>query len=289
MRKYSAVPLYDLGGKTLMDQVEKAVILARGLGTRMQRPDKSAKLNREQTAIAGAGVKAMIPIGRPFLDYVLSALADAGFSRVCLVIGPEHQLVRDYYSVQAPPRRVRVDFAIQEKPLGTADAVLAANGFVGNERFLVINSDNYYPPDVFKDMRESGQTSVALFDRDSLIADSNIPEDRVLKFAIAKTDKDGYLESIIEKPQEDMIRNLESPLYVSMNCWIFSPSIFEACRCVRPSIRGELELTDAVQYTIDVLKERLRALVFRTPVLDLSSRSDIAAVTEKLRELIPNP
>ena len=117
----------------LMAQVEKAVILARGLGTRMQKPDQSAILDKEQMAIAGAGVKAMIPIGRPFLDYVLSALADAGFSRVCLVIGPEHQLMRDYYAVQAPPKRVRIDFAIQQKPLGTADAVLAANEFVGKD------------------------------------------------------------------------------------------------------------------------------------------------------------
>lgn len=272
-----------------MAQLEKAVILARGLGTRMQRPDETAILDKKQTAIAGAGVKAMIPIGRPFLDYVLSALADAGFRSVCLVIGPEHQLIRDYYTDEAPPKRVRIDFAIQEKPLGTADAVFAASTFAGNDRFLAINSDNYYPPDVFQKMRNFGQASVALFDRDHLIADSNIPEDRVLKFAIAKTDKDGYLERILEKPDGDAVRKLESPLYVSMNCWIFSPTIFEACRSVRPSARGELELTDAVQYTIDVMKDRLKALIFQKPVLDLSSRSDIAAVAEKLRDLIPNP
>ena len=130
---------------------------------------------------------------------------------------------------------------------------------------------------------------VALFDRDRLVAESNIPEDRVLKFAIAKIDEDGYLDCIFEKPQEDTMRGLGFPLYVSMNCWIFSPSIFEACRRIQPSARGELELTDAVQYTIDVLKERLKALIFRTPVLDMSSRSDVAAVAERLRDLNPNP
>ena len=255
----------------------------------MQKPDESAKLNTEQTLVAGSGVKAMIPIGRPFLDYVLSALADAGFRRVCLVIGPEHQPMRDYFAVQAPPKRIRIDFAIQEKPLGTADAVLAANEFVGEDLFLVINSDNYYPQDVLKDMRDFGRACVALFDRDHLVAESNIPEDRVLKFAVAGTDPGGYLERIFEKPGIDTVRRLGSPLYVSMNCWVFSPSIFEACRHVRPSSRGELELTDAVQYTIDVLKERLKALIFRTPVLDLSGRSDIAAVAERLRDLNPNP
>jgi glucose-1-phosphate thymidylyltransferase len=272
-----------------MDRVERAVILARGLGTRMRKPDESAELNRDQLEVASAGVKAMIPIGRPFLDYVLSGLADAGFSRVCLVIGPEHQLVRDYYLTQAPPKRVRIDFAIQEKPLGTADAVLAAKEFAGEELFLVINSDNYYPTTVLGAMRELAQAGVALFDRDRLVAGSNIPEDRVLKFAVAKVDKEGYLEHIYEKPLEDTIRGLGFPIYVSMNCWVFSPSIFRACRSIQPSARGELELTDAVQYAVDILNERHKVLTFLSPVLDLSSRSDIASVAERLRGVRPNP
>jgi glucose-1-phosphate thymidylyltransferase len=240
-------------------------------------------------AAAGAGVKAMIPIGRPFLDYVLSVLADAGYPRVCLVIGPEHRAVRDYYTAQAPPKRIRIDFAVQEKPLGTADAVLAAKELTGNKLFLVINSDNYYPLAVLSAMRELGQAGIALFERDRLVAESNIPENRVLRFAVAKVDKEGYLEHIYEKPLEDTVRGLGLPVYVSMNCWVFSPLIFRACASIGPSARGELELTDAVQYAVDVLKERHKVLTFRSPVLDLSSRSDIAAVAERLRGVSPNP
>ncbi len=272
-----------------MNRVEKAVILARGLGTRMRKPDESAALDRDQMAVADSGVKAMIPIGRPFLDYVLSVLADAGYSRVCLVIGPEHQIVRDYYTAQAPPKRVRIDFAIQEKPLGTADAVLAAKEFAGKDLFLVINSDNYYPVTVLSAMRELGQAGIALFERDRLVSESNIPEDRVLKFALAKTDKKGYLEHIYEKPLEETVRGLGYPLYVSMNCWVFSPAIFQACLSIHPSARGELELTDAVQYAIDVLNEPHKVLTFQSPVLDLSSRSDVSAVAERLKGINPNP
>jgi dTDP-glucose pyrophosphorylase len=272
-----------------MSRIEKAVILARGLGTRMRKPDKSAVLDREQMAVAGAGVKAMIPIGRPFLDYVLSVLADAGYSQVCLVIGPEHRMVREYYTIQAPPKRIRIDFAIQEKPLGTADAVLAAKEYAGKDLFLVINSDNYYLLAVLSAMRELDQAGIALFERGRLVAESNIPEDRVLKFAVARVDEEGYLEHIYEKPLEDTVRGLGFPVYVSMNCWVFSPTIFSACLSIQPSARGELELTDAVQYAIDVLHERLKALTFQSPVLDLSSRSDIAAVAEKLRGISPNP
>ena len=78
----------------------KAVILAGGLGTRMRdKADRSVKLTGQQAAAADAGLKAMIPIERPFMDYVISALADAGCRRVCLVIGPgrEYNLIRDHY------------------------------------------------------------------------------------------------------------------------------------------------------------------------------------------------
>ncbi len=272
-----------------MDRLEKAVIMARGLGTRMRKQDDSTVLSKDQMAAAGTGVKAMIPIGRPFLDYVLSGLADAGFSRACLVIGPEHQLIRDYYTAQEPPKRIRIDFAVQREPLGTADAVLSAKGFAGNDLFLVINSDNYYPVEALRALRQQAAAAVALFDRDHLVAESNIPEDRVLKFALAKIDGDNCLERILEKPSEDTVRAMGSPLYVSMNCWVFSPVIFHACQSIRPSPRGELELTDAVQFAVDELDERFKALTFKSPVLDMSSRSDIAVVADKLRGVNPNP
>lgn len=272
-----------------MSEIRKAVIMARGLGTRMRKPDESAALSQDQVAAAGTGIKAMIPIGRPFLDYVLSGLADAGFSSACLVIGPEHQVVRDYYSIQSPPNRIRVDFAIQQQPLGTADAVLSAKDYAGEDLFLVINSDNYYPIQALRSMRELGSAGVALFDRDRLVAESNIPADRVMKFALANASEDGYLKQILEKPSDEDVRQLNHPLYVSMNCWVFSPAIFRACQSVSLSARGELELTDAVQYTMNTLKERFKVVLFQGAVLDMSSRSDIAIVAEKLQGLNPNP
>ena len=272
-----------------MDRVEKAVIMARGLGTRMRSRDGSAPLERGQSEVADAGVKAMIPIGRPFLDYVLSALADAGYRRACLVIGPEHGLIREYYGTESPPRRIAVEFAIQEKPLGTADAVLAAEGFAGGDLFLLLNSDNYYPVETLAAMGRLDRSGIALFEREALVASGNIPEERVLKFAVAKAGPDGLLERIIEKPSADAVRELGLPVYVSMNCWVFSPAIFEACRRIAPSARGELELTDAVQYAMNTLGEPIRALTFRGSVLDLSSRADIAPVAERLKTIQPNP
>ena len=60
----------------------------------MRQADERANVDAQQAAVAEQGIKAMIPIGRPFLDYVLSALRDAGCDDICLVIGPEHSAIR---------------------------------------------------------------------------------------------------------------------------------------------------------------------------------------------------
>jgi glucose-1-phosphate thymidylyltransferase len=266
----------------MADPVVKAVILARGLGTRMRKPDGTAPLDRAQAAVADSGIKAMIPIGRPFLDYVLSALADAGYRQVCLVIGPEHQVVRDYYTSTLVPSRISISFAIQERPLGTADALAAAAAFAGDDLFLMVNSDNYYPVAALEALRGLNGAGLAIFERDSLVRDGNIDAARVEKFAIVRTTPAGELADIIEKPDAAAIAALGPEVFVSMNCWIFGPAIFTACRRVEVSTRGELELSDAVRLSMVSLGERYKVVPFRAPVLDLSSRADIAAVAARL-------
>jgi dTDP-glucose pyrophosphorylase len=259
----------------------KAVILARGLGTRMRKEDEAASVDDRQSRIADTGVKAMIPIDRPCLDYVLSVLAESGYREVCLVIGPEHTELRKYYE-KLDTMLLTLSFAIQEKPLGTGDAVAAAEKFAGREHFLMINSDNYYPVDACRDLRLLDESGLAVFERDAMIAQSNIPADRVVKFAAVEIDSDGYLKRIVEKPDEKTLKSLGKQVYLSMNCWWFGPKIFQACRAIKPSPRGELEITDAVSHAIEHLGERFRVLKFAAGVLDLSSRSDIAPVAKRL-------
>jgi dTDP-glucose pyrophosphorylase len=265
-------------------EMTKAVILARGLGTRMRRLGPgTTSIDPLQAGIADTGLKAMIPVGRPFLDYVLSGLADAGYSEACLVIGPEHGIIREYYGQQCIPERIRITFTIQERPLGTADALLAAERFVAGDHFLMLNSDNYYPTAACRALRLLGQPGLAAFERECLAREANIDIDRIRQFAVVISQPDGTLERIIEKPDEAVLQALAPEVYVSMNCWAFGPAIFRACAAILPSPRGELELTDAVQFAIEGLGERFRILRFSAGVLDLSARSDIATVAGKLR------
>jgi glucose-1-phosphate thymidylyltransferase len=261
--------------------IEKVVILARGLGTRMKKADDAASLDQRQAEVADTGVKALIPIGRPFLDYVLTAVAAAGYRRVCLVVGPQHEVLRDYYGRQAGAKQLTFEFAVQQDPRGTADAVRSAESFADGDDFLMLNSDNYYPVEALRALRETSGPGVALFERESMLA-GNISEERLRQFAVAQIDADGYLWRILEKPAPEILAALPRPLWVSMNCWRFGPKIFQACGAIGPSPRGELELPDAVQHARDVLGERFRAVQVWAPVLDLSSRRDVASVKERL-------
>ena len=218
-------------------QLPKAVILARGLGTRMREGDGD-QLDAGQAAMADRGVKAMIPLGRPFLDYVLSGLADAGYREACIVIGPEHDLIRDYYTRVIRPARISIHFAVQAKPRGTADAVAAAREFVGDDLFLVINSDNYYPANALRALREIGEPGLLGFSRAALVRLGNVTAERISKYALLKVSADGYLAEIIEKPDEQLVRSFGDDVFVSMTAWLFSPAIFDACAAVGPSVRG---------------------------------------------------
>ena len=254
---------------------KKAVILARGLGRRMRAENESANLNEKQAEIASQGIKALVPIlgDKTLLDFIFESLSKAGFSEYCLVIGNEHQAIRDFCA----NLNYNISFAIQDKPLGTANAVLAAKEFAGDDTFLVVNSDNLYPINGLEQLRQLNSAGLIAFNKQNLIKKSNIDKTKINKFAILNFDENDYLTKIIEKPEK-----VEKDSFISMNAWIFSSKIFEACRKINLSKRNEYELADAVNFAIQKLGEKFKAVYSNDGVLDLSSRADIPNLAEKL-------
>jgi len=266
---------------------ERAIVLARGLGTRMRAPDSSVALTPEQQRAADAGIKAMMPVnGRPFLDFLLSSLADAGIRRVALVVAPDHAALRRYYEMDAPPRRVRVHFVVQPDPLGTANAVLVTEDWVDGNAFLAMNADNLYPVPVLQELASLTEPGLPAFEPDELVESGNIPADRIRSFAILDVDEHGYLAGIVEKPDNGV--PARSGSYISMNCWHFDRRIFQACRQVPRSRRGEFELPEAVGLALRQ-GVRFKALPARGPVLDLSTRADAVDVARRLASTTPHP
>jgi dTDP-glucose pyrophosphorylase len=269
----------------------KALLLARGLGRRMQAAGGQQDLTPAQQAAAAAGAKGMMPLGaggRPFLDYVISALADAGITDVCLVVAPEHQAIAAYFNGRGRPSRVRISFAVQPIADGTAHAVLAGQAFAGSDPFLVLNADNLYPAGVLQALVSLDGPGLPAFDREALVQDSGFPAERVAGFALLDVDGGGHLRGIIEKPAEAQLAAAGPHALVSMNVWRFDHRIFDACAGVARSARGEYELPEAVAAAV------ASGAIFRViraggAVLDLSRQSDIPFVSARLAALEPRP
>ena len=254
----------------------------------MRRSD-GATLAPEQHAVASTGAKGMIPIARPFLEYVISALADAGITEVVLVVAPDHSVMREHFTVAAPPRRVALRFAVQDEPRGTADAVFAARDAIRNAPFLVLNSDNYYSPAALAAAAELESDGLVAFEADALVRESGIGPERVLRFALLDIGPDDTMRAIHEKPSPDDPLARRAERWVSMNLWSFTPAIFAACERVLPSPRGELELHDAVTIAMRDHGVTFAVARVREGVLDLSHRSDVATVGARLAGIVPRP
>lgn len=267
--------------------ITTAAILARGLGSRMKRDDEAAGLDAAQRERADAGLKGMIPIDRPFLDYVITALADAGMTEIVLVIGPGPSVMRDYFVHEAPPSRVTIRFAVQQDPRGTADAVVAAAGAIGGSPFLVLNADNYYPTSAIRALAELDTAGVVAFDRDALIADGAIDAERIKQFAVLSVAPDNSLQDVIEKPGEALDVSSDAARWVGMNLWAITPALVNACVRVPLSLRGEFELPQATRLALSE-GTTVRVVHSAEAVLDLSHRHDIANVTARLRGVLVN-
>lgn len=259
----------------------------------MRRLGAEPGLSQAQRDAASRGLKALIPVGRPFLDYILSGLADAGCRRVCVVISPGHSEIREYYvgrpePPEPPPRRIALAFAEQLEPRGTADAVLAAEEFASGDSVLVVNADNLYPRSALEALRCLPRAGMVGFRSSALIRLGNVPPERIGAFALIERALNGELVRIVEKPGRNAAATFGADPLVSMNAWLLPPSIFDSCRAIAPSPRNELELQDAVRHSIDSAGERYQVVESEEGVLDLSTPADIPEVARRVRHLEVN-
>jgi glucose-1-phosphate thymidylyltransferase len=227
-------------------------------------------LTSEQSTAARKGDKAFMPVaGRYFIDFLIDALHDAGIRDICLVISTDRQISGRFAIVR------------QAQARGTADAVWSARDWAADTPFLVLNGDNLYPSAAIKAVAATDGPSLAGFDRENLVATSNFAPERIAAFAAIERDQDGNLKRIVEKPSAGELGLMPRPILVSMNLWKLDRRVLEACRDVAPSARGELELPSAVMLAAE-RGVRFEVVPATGPVLDLSSRADIADVTRRL-------
>jgi glucose-1-phosphate thymidylyltransferase len=217
----------------------KGLILAGGAGTRL-RP------------ITHTSAKQLVPVAnKPILFYGIEDMAEAGIKEIGIIVGDTGDEVRAAVG-DGSSWGVSVTYIPQDEPLGLAHCVLIAKEFLGDDDFVMYRGDNMLQQglkefvDGFNDDRERS--------RNPQLGESRTPPsaqillarvDDPRQFGVADIDDDGHVVQLVENPADP-----PSDLAL-VGVYLFDNEILEAVSAIDPSPRGELEITDAIQWLID--------------------------------------
>ena len=205
----------------------KGIILHGGHGTRL-RP------------LTHTGPKQLLPIAnKPMSQYALEDFRNAGIIDIGIIIGDVYpEKVKEYYG-NGENFGVKITYIYQDKPKGISHAIKLCKDFVGNDKFIVYLGDNILRKGLvdYKNKFESSSTDALI-----LLCKVNDPS----RFGIAEIDSNSSsIKKIIEKPSEP-----KSDLAV-IGVYFLTPKIFGIIDKLKPSARGELEITEALQLLMD--------------------------------------
>lgn len=226
----------------------KALILAGGKGTRL-RP------------FTFTIAKQLIPVAnKPILGYVLDQIASTGIKDIAIVVSPETSQYIKSYVKDGREWNINVSYIMQQ-PLGLAHAVKVSKDFLGEEDFLMYLGDNLLGANIHGFIEIFKNNSL-----DSLVLLKEV--DNPKAFGVAILDERGRIIRLIEKPKE-------APSNLALiGVYFFSSRIFEIIDKLKPSWRGELEITEAIQELINH-GCKVKAQIIKSWWLDTGKKDDI--------------
>jgi glucose-1-phosphate thymidylyltransferase len=237
----------------------KALVLSGGKGTRL-RP------------LTFTCAKQLIPVAnKPVLGYVLDQVASTSVKKVGVITAHETGHFVQEYVGNGSAWNLDVSYIPQE-PLGLAHAVKTAKKFLGNDSFVMCLGDNV-----------TGQgldSFINKFKKENLDALIILKEvDNPSAFGIAVLDAKGNITRLVEKPKTPIGSNL-----AIIGTYLFSNKVHEAIERIKPSWRGELEITDAIQEMIN-MGFKVKAEVLNSWWLDTGKKDDILSANAKILDV----
>jgi glucose-1-phosphate thymidylyltransferase len=216
----------------------------------------------------------MLPIAnKPMLAYGLDHLRNAGITEIGIILGPTREGISEVVG-DGQNYGVKVSYINQPEPKGLAHAVILAQDFMGTEPFVMYLGDNLLKEGVIR-MKDVFEATGA----DCVIG--LIKVDNPSSFGVAEL-KDGKVVHLAEKP-----KNPTSNLAL-IGVYVFNSSIFEVTRELKPSLRGELEITDAIQMLVDRGK-KVEAVMVEGWWKDTGKPEDLLEANQLiLSDLTPN-
>ena len=283
----------------MTDKTGLIVILAGGMSSRMKKSaDSFAGSTFGDSALRLP--KAMLPVGKngePFLNLLLKNISKAGYRETVIVVNENDYTIRDYYGAKFKSQflELNLNYAVQKiptersKPWGTADALECALRLKDDWRgknFTVCNADNLYSVQALQTLLHAESANTIMdYSRDAL----EFPTEKILKFALIKSDEDEFLQDIIEKPDKSASREmkLKGRVGVSMNLWKFNYDSILPFLENTPlnQKRGEKEIPTAVKMMIDSGTAKVKCISIAEHVPDLTDINDFIKLKKYISEL----
>ena len=203
----------------------KGLILSGGKGTRLY----PITFNR---------AKQLVPVAnKPVLFRVIEAIQEAGIDDIGIVIGDTGEEIKAAVG-NGKRWNVRINYIEQDAPLGLAHAVKISRDFLGDDRFVMFLGDNVIQGGISSLIRQFASSD---WNSQVVLTAVDHPE----HYGVAELDEQGCIRRLVEKP-----RNPPSNLAL-VGIYMFDSTIFQAVNSIKPSWRGELEITDAIQWLVE--------------------------------------